>query len=88
MAFEFDACTARAFSLAAKIHLHPFIAANIQQMGSGCFRFLVDPLQLEGIKPDPAAAALADIDYQAADLRLGQFVETRWAFHTRKFALK
>ena len=63
-----------------------FIAANVQQMISRCLCFLIHPLQLEGIKPNPAAAALANIDYQAAHLRLGQFIETRRAFHIFKFA--
>ena len=51
-------------------------------------RFLINLLQLEGIKPNPAAAALANIDHQAADLLLGQLVETRRAFHIFKFALE
>ena len=70
MAFEFDAGTAGALALAGNIHLHPFIAANIQQMISRRLRFLIHPLQLEGIKPNSAAAALANIDHQAAHLCL------------------
>src|SRR6266436_5889060 len=36
----------------------------------------------------PAASALANIDHQATDLSLGQFVETRWAFHTFQFCIE
>jgi hypothetical protein len=88
MAFEFDARASRAFALAGNIHLYPFIAANVQQMISGRLRFLINPLQLEGIKPNAAATAVANIDHQAAHLCLGQFVETRRAFHACKFALE
>ena len=88
MAFEFDAGTAGALALAGNIHLHTFITTNIQQMGPRRLRFIINPLQLEGIKPNSAAAALANIDHQATDLSLGQFVETRWAFHTFQFCIE
>src|SRR3989442_1330919 len=81
MAFDFAPCTGGVFVLAAKIPLHAFTAENFQKMIPPRLLSLIPPLQLEGIKPTPAAAALANIDHQAAHLRLGQFIETRWAFH-------
>jgi hypothetical protein len=57
------------------------IASNMEQRLARNLVFFVHAFEFEHIEPDPTATALTDIDYQAADLQLGQFVKTSGAFH-------
>jgi hypothetical protein len=78
---EFYACAPRAIALARIVNDYGFIPPNMHQVFPGGFLLLIDPLQLKGIEPYAATAILADINLQAANLNLREFVETRRAFH-------
>src|SRR5947207_9574608 len=73
---KFYAGTPRALALTRAVYYHVLVALDMQQRFAGGFIFLIDPFQFEGVEPDAAATALADIDFQTADLYLPYIIET------------
>jgi hypothetical protein len=67
------------------IHSQALVASNVKQGLPQALILFIYFLQLEGIKPNPAATALADIHHELADLQLAQFIETGWASHKLAF---
>jgi hypothetical protein len=80
MAVELYAGAPGAVAFAERVHGHAFVALDPKEGIAGS-HLLIRALQFEGVKPDPAAAALADVHAQAADLNLGQYITARRAFH-------
>ena len=70
MALQFNAFAPGTFAFARGINLDPFIAPDLEQTFPGEFLFLIDSLQLKGIKPNAATAPFAHVHHQAADLHL------------------
>jgi hypothetical protein len=81
MAVQPHAVATRAVTFAGRVYRNPFVAVNLEERFACHFAFLVDALELERVEPDPAAAVLAHIDDQTADLHFSQFIEASWAFH-------
>jgi len=81
VAVQSDFRAARAFPLARGINHNTFVALDIQKMLPGLLFLLIDVFQLERVKPNAAATALAHIQHQISDLPLNQFIKTSWAFH-------
>ena len=71
MAMEFHAGAAGASALAGWVHDNSLIVLDVQQGLSRSLRLFIDLLQLEGIKPNPAATALAGVQNEVADLQFG-----------------
>ena len=65
---QFYPLASRAIAFAAGVDNDLVIPLNMKQRLTGSLVFFVDSLQFEGIKPYPAATALADIDFETADL--------------------
>jgi hypothetical protein len=78
---QFDALAAGTFAFANGIHHDVLIPLELHQRLSSLLVLIVDLLELESVKPDPAATALANVDDELADLKLAQFVEASRAFH-------
>ena len=85
MAMELDALAARTLPLAGRVDNDPLVPLNRKQRLSSRLVLFIHALQLEGVEPNPPAAALAGIHIQVADLELGQFMVTRWTFHRERF---
>jgi hypothetical protein len=81
MAVQPDPSTTRAIPLPGGIDDDSLVASDVEQRFARGFTFIIDAIEFERIKPDSAAAFLTNIHDQAADLRLGQFIEASWAFH-------
>jgi hypothetical protein len=69
MTVQLDSRTPRALPFAGVVDDDRFVTLNREQGFSG-FTFFIHALELESIKPDPAATPMADIDHQSADLHL------------------
>jgi hypothetical protein len=82
---EFHAGAARTLTLTGFIYDQALVALDVQQGLSRNLALFVNFLQFEGIKPDPTATTLADVDSQVADLECAQFIRTGWAFHRLAF---
>jgi hypothetical protein len=72
----------RTIALPRHVHYDPLVPLDVKQGFARRFSFLVHALKFERIKPNSPASALAYIHHQAANLRLRQFIEARWTFHT------
>jgi hypothetical protein len=81
MPMELHPRAAGTFTLAGLVHSQALVASNVQQGLPYALTLFIYFLQLEGIKPNPTATALADIHNEGTDLQLVQFIETGWAFH-------
>jgi hypothetical protein len=81
MAHEFDAGAARAVAFARRVDAAVRITRDIEKVFARSLTRFVHALKLKGIKPDAAAATVADIDRHSADLQLGQFMKARGTFH-------
>jgi hypothetical protein len=71
VAVELYAGAAGTFAFAGWVHDQPLVTPEVEQ---GLFRSLllfINPLHLEGIKPNPGATALAGVHGEAANLQLG-----------------
>jgi len=78
---ELYPCASGTFTLAGLVHNQALVPSNVQQGLPHALMLFIHFLQLEGIKPNPAATALADIHNEAADLQFGELIETGWASH-------
>jgi hypothetical protein len=85
--YQFYSFTARAIALARCIDDHIFVALDFEQMFAGAFLLLINALKFEGVEPNAAATALANVDLETANLPPGQFIEASWTFHDRTFPL-
>jgi len=82
MAMELDSKATRTLAFPGKIHLHFLVPADVHEVFSRGFPGFIHLLKFEGVKPNAAAAALADVHAQSADLDFSQLIETSWAFHS------
>ena len=83
MTRELDAFTPGTVTFAAEVHVKLRVALDVDQPLSGLLR-LVNPLELERVKPDAAAAAETDIHREAAYGQGFQLVKAGGAFHESK----
>jgi len=74
MPLELDAVAAGTFPFARRIEDRVFLSLDLKEHLSRSLVFFIHALKFEGIKPDAAAATLANVHYQSADLDLGQFI--------------
>ena len=79
---ELYPCASGTFTLAGLVHNQALVPSNVQQGLPHALTLFIYFLQLEGIKPNSAAAALAGIHGDTADLQLGQLIKTGRAFHS------
>ena len=68
MSMELHPGAAGTFTFAGLVHSQALFASNVQQGLPRLFILFIYFLQLEGIKPNPSATALADIHNEGADL--------------------
>src|ERR1044071_9090141 len=80
-AFEFDVGALRAGALALEVHVQVRVPADVEKPGLPRLARLGHLLKLEGVEPDTAAAAAADIDGEFAHGQGAEFIEAGWAFH-------
>jgi hypothetical protein len=66
-AFQLDPVAAGAASFALDIDIDGGVLADVEEELAGGFLGLIDFLQFEGIEPDAAAAALANVDGDGSD---------------------
>ena len=71
VAVEFYAGAAGAFTLAGWVHDQSLVASDVEQGLSRGLMLFINLLHLEGIKPNPAATALAGVHGEAANLQFG-----------------
>ena len=71
MAVQLHARATRALTLAGAVNHQPLVVLDLQQPLTCRFVRFVHPLQFEGIEPNPAASALANIHRQVAYLDQG-----------------
>jgi hypothetical protein len=71
MPMELHPRAAGTFTLAGLVHNYALVASNVQQGLPHALTFFIYSLQLEGIKPNPTASALADIHNEGTDLQFG-----------------
>ena len=64
MSMQFHARTTRAFPFASGVDNDPFVTTDAKQWCARCLVVLIHTLQLKRIKPDAAAAILANIYHQ------------------------
>ena len=81
MALEFHASAAGAITLASVVNDEPRIALNAQEVLVLDFVLFVHALEFEGVKPEAAAAAVAGVDIDAAEVDFRKFVGTGGAVH-------
>jgi hypothetical protein len=81
MPLQLDARAPRTFALPGPVHRQSFVALDLQQVLSRGLALVIHSLQLEGIKPNPAATSLANVHSKVAKFEFSQFVETGRAFH-------
>jgi len=81
VAMQSNPGTARTIPFPRNVDHDPIIPFEMKQRLAGRLLFLVDLLKLECVEPNAATTALADINHQAANLGLRQFIEASWAFH-------
>jgi hypothetical protein len=72
---------ARAIAFPQRINFHIHIAPNVQQRLSGGLVFLINALQLESVEPNPATAAVANVNDKATDLHFGKLIEASRTSH-------
>jgi hypothetical protein len=85
MALEFDVRAAGAMPFSGWVDIDAGVPLNFEQVIAGWFVLFVDALKLERIEPNSAATPFADIDRDAADLFLNQFIIASGASHERSY---
>jgi hypothetical protein len=83
MAHELYSFAAGALSLAGGIHNNIFVMLDFDKMFTSPLLHFINTLQFEGIEPNTAATALANVHLKVTDLPPGQFIEASWTFHGR-----
>ena len=81
MPHHYEAVALRAFLAGRVVDSHVFVPFDIQQGLAGRFALVIDLLQLEVVKPNAPAPALADIDSNTPSQHFHQLSTTRRTFH-------
>jgi hypothetical protein len=81
VAFQFDTVAARTGAFAGSVHGALCVALDVDEMVAGGFMDFIHAFEFERVEPNSAAASLAHIHGNGADLSLRQLMVTRWAFH-------